>query len=722
MGRVLAFSLAGMSAAELAAVQLHGTGTSLGDPIEVGALAAVIAEGGPARSTTLALLAGKALIGHSEPAAGVMGIAHAHLALALGASLPILHLSSINPYITAAAQPGRWSMLRQPGALPAPAAATAQQLASGVSSFAFQGTNAHALLAQAPAPTGAPRPAGATWQRSRYWVLPEVFGLPCSAQASAQQEVFSVALAHPRVAFMQEVVFRSVPVLTLGTVLELAGEAVAQLSSAQPACTTLASVVALPASLDGVGSKGGAAVLQCAVQPRAGAFELALLSSSHAAVCGSGRMSSCATVPTASSLRTTSRASAASSFSWLPHLSAGFEGSALVELAAGPSGSLQSAAVGPTVVDAALQPTLLRYAALPSSAEAVCIAAGEVAAQHATCTPQQAGSAVALQDSSGSFCLELAGVGRALGALPTATLSTAAKSAVPPAAEPQRDQLLYGISWQAASPAAAASTPAATGSTFRGKAGSLLAASHALAWLQSAVRSAPGAEFTLNGAIQPLAVPPRYGGPRGIAAAAVAGMLKAVAQEVAGFAITVRHQAAAAGPAWSAALASRGSASAGDAYGTASLAGLLHVPRLLPQPASATAQPLPQQLSGSFAITGGSGALGSYVALWLMQSGSASVHLCSRSGAAPAAVVQAATAFPAVQLAAHKVDAALGIDVAGLLGSLVHQPLGGIIHAGGVLEDATLANQNLASLRQVSRVGLACSICHWLAISCTSTD
>lgn len=81
---------AGLSAGQVGAVQLHGTGTSLGDPIEVGALAAVMVAA--PRKQPLALMAGKSLIGHSEPAAGVMGLAHAQLSVALSASLPILHL------------------------------------------------------------------------------------------------------------------------------------------------------------------------------------------------------------------------------------------------------------------------------------------------------------------------------------------------------------------------------------------------------------------------------------------------------------------------------------------------------------------------------------------------------------------------------------------------------------------------------------------------------
>jgi acyl transferase domain-containing protein len=87
-----ALGTAGLAPQAINAVQLHGTGTSLGDPIELGALAAVFA--GAQSAKPLALMAGKSLVGHSEPAAGMMGLAHAHLSVASGASLPILHLQA----------------------------------------------------------------------------------------------------------------------------------------------------------------------------------------------------------------------------------------------------------------------------------------------------------------------------------------------------------------------------------------------------------------------------------------------------------------------------------------------------------------------------------------------------------------------------------------------------------------------------------------------------
>ena len=89
--------MAGIQAAAVSAVELHGTGTSLGDPIELGALAAVHVKPAASTSRPLVLMAGKSLIGHSEPAAGMMGLAHAQAAVALGAALPLLHLQTGEP-------------------------------------------------------------------------------------------------------------------------------------------------------------------------------------------------------------------------------------------------------------------------------------------------------------------------------------------------------------------------------------------------------------------------------------------------------------------------------------------------------------------------------------------------------------------------------------------------------------------------------------------------
>ena len=84
-------------ACELQVMELHGTGTPLGDPIEVGAVAAVLL---PQRTAPLTLQSAKSCIGHCETAAGVAGLMQ--LAAGLGAALPtpLLHLRCPNAHVT----------------------------------------------------------------------------------------------------------------------------------------------------------------------------------------------------------------------------------------------------------------------------------------------------------------------------------------------------------------------------------------------------------------------------------------------------------------------------------------------------------------------------------------------------------------------------------------------------------------------------------------------
>lgn len=74
------------------AAHLHGTGTPLGDPIEMGAVQAVLLVKGRDGSSPLSLAAHKSSAGHAEAGAGLVGLACATLALE-AAQLPhILHL------------------------------------------------------------------------------------------------------------------------------------------------------------------------------------------------------------------------------------------------------------------------------------------------------------------------------------------------------------------------------------------------------------------------------------------------------------------------------------------------------------------------------------------------------------------------------------------------------------------------------------------------------
>ena len=77
-------------------LECHGTGTRLGDPIEVQALGQVYGAGRPAENP-LALGAVKANIGHSEAAAGVAGLVKAVLCLERRTVPPVARFKKLNP-------------------------------------------------------------------------------------------------------------------------------------------------------------------------------------------------------------------------------------------------------------------------------------------------------------------------------------------------------------------------------------------------------------------------------------------------------------------------------------------------------------------------------------------------------------------------------------------------------------------------------------------------
>jgi acyl transferase domain-containing protein/NADPH:quinone reductase-like Zn-dependent oxidoreductase len=124
-------------------IEAHGTGTALGDPIEVEAIAEIV--GQPSSSAgPLWLGAAKANVGHLEAAAGVTGFVKAVLALRKGAIPPQAHFRKLNPYIRL-----HGTRLEIPTVLTPWPEGTWPRCA-GVSSFGIGGTNAHVVLEEAP--------------------------------------------------------------------------------------------------------------------------------------------------------------------------------------------------------------------------------------------------------------------------------------------------------------------------------------------------------------------------------------------------------------------------------------------------------------------------------------------------------------------------------------------------------------------------------------------
>ncbi|MEU4997079.1 SDR family NAD(P)-dependent oxidoreductase [Streptomyces sp. NPDC021622] len=159
-------------------VELHGTGTPVGDPVEAAAVSAVIARGAEDRDS-LRVGSVKTNVGHLEAAAGIVGLLKAALSLRHRQLPPNLHFTTPNPAIPLAELNLR--VQTELEAWPAPDA----PLVAGVSSFGVGGTNCHVVLAEGPY-TGRPdapveRPAA---DRPLPWVLSARTGRALDAQAA----------------------------------------------------------------------------------------------------------------------------------------------------------------------------------------------------------------------------------------------------------------------------------------------------------------------------------------------------------------------------------------------------------------------------------------------------------------------------------------------------------------------------------------------------------
>ena len=141
---------AGLEPGQVQYIEAHGTGASLGDPVEVQALAAVF---GPDRPSAEPLLAGsiKTNFGHLEVAAGMAGLIKLILALQHGEIPPHLHLQTLNPHLDWSSIP-----LKNPHPGYPPGRVIPFRALEAFSSFGFSGTNSHLLLSPGPGVAAAP--------------------------------------------------------------------------------------------------------------------------------------------------------------------------------------------------------------------------------------------------------------------------------------------------------------------------------------------------------------------------------------------------------------------------------------------------------------------------------------------------------------------------------------------------------------------------------------
>ncbi len=142
-----ALTQAGVAPKEIGYLEAHGTGTKLGDPIEVMAAAQVLGAG---RSADQPLLIGslKSAIGHLEAAAGIAGLIKTVLSMQHGVIPAQLHFETPNPHIP-------WNGLSVRIVTQAQAWPAGLKRA-GISSFGFSGTNAHIIVEEYVEPQRAP--------------------------------------------------------------------------------------------------------------------------------------------------------------------------------------------------------------------------------------------------------------------------------------------------------------------------------------------------------------------------------------------------------------------------------------------------------------------------------------------------------------------------------------------------------------------------------------
>jgi thioester reductase-like protein len=150
----LAQAVAGVDPETIGYIEAHGSGTPLGDPIEVAALTRAFRAGTEGRGFC-ALGSIKTNVGHLESAAGIAGLIKATLALEREAIPPSLHFETPNPQIDFESSPfyvntrlREWPRSEMPRR-------------AGVSSFGMGGTNVHVVLEEAPErePSGPSRPS-----------------------------------------------------------------------------------------------------------------------------------------------------------------------------------------------------------------------------------------------------------------------------------------------------------------------------------------------------------------------------------------------------------------------------------------------------------------------------------------------------------------------------------------------------------------------------------
>jgi acyl transferase domain-containing protein/thioesterase domain-containing protein/acyl carrier protein len=150
-----ALAIANVSPETITYIEAHGTGTPVGDPIEIAALTQAFRQGGADANGFCGIGSVKSNIGHTDTAAGVASFLKVAMAMQHRELPPSLHFKSPNPACEFERSPFYVNATLKPWV---PPAGTPRR--AGVSSLGVGGTNAHIILEEAPKqqPSGPSRP------------------------------------------------------------------------------------------------------------------------------------------------------------------------------------------------------------------------------------------------------------------------------------------------------------------------------------------------------------------------------------------------------------------------------------------------------------------------------------------------------------------------------------------------------------------------------------
>jgi hypothetical protein len=470
---------------------------------------------------------------------------------------------------------------------------------------------------------------------------------------------------------MHDAIFNGVPILTPGAVIEIAAEAAAQLRAASASGSHVLAATTIGCVAITMTSK-----LQCMVHAATGKFEVLCNSRADVLVGGSGQILGRPATKVAE--KDLSRKSAKS----LSLLSLRTAPQSMSSLDCGSTcqGRGHTFAAALFALDSTLH---LAIGTIPSTIEA-CLVGAKVGKE---ATAVSGSGALSLRSKGAA--IECIGIGS-----PMTKMPELAQRAAP---QQEANTVLYGVCWHAEAPLETEITPLDTGFTVIS--GKTVALALEIALLQQVAEISGRVQATLADASAFSA--PFATGKRDIVAAGLHGMLKAAVLEHPTLAINTSYDADHLSS-WKLSMAGGEHAIEGntsDVYGSIRSRQLAMVPRLLPS-TRASKPHLGQFMGGNHIVTGGSGILGGHVAIWLLEQSAERVVLISRSGTLQRSVIAAAPRNTLVLSA--KCDAAFREDGYGVFALPDLQLLQSLMHVGGVLADATLANQSPAGMRSVS--------------------